>query len=372
MSPRMAPSLKRFFNAGVVDRIAAMIAAVHPRFPARAFREDACRGLQRLELLDRGRHIARALHKHLPPRYEDAIAVLVRSLGKELNGTDGFGMAPFLYLPHVDFVEMYGADHFEPSMRAQHALTRRFSAEGSIRVFLERHPARTLARLRAWAKDPSEHVRRLVSEGTRPRLPWARRLRDFQRDPRPVLRLLELLKDDPSPYVRRSVANNLNDIGKDHPALLVETCRRWMKGATEERRRLVRHALRQAVKRGDRDALALLGFSGDADVELSRVRFSPPRPRIGFAVEVSFALTSRAGLRAAVDLAVHFAGARGNARRRVFKLRAVTLAKDSAETFRKRISLAQLTTRRHYPGAHRAFVLVNGAALPLGAFEVVR
>ena len=136
-------------------------------------------------------------------------------------------MDVFIYLPHVFFVAKFGVGHFEASMRAQYELTQRFTAEYSIRGFLERYPERTLARLREWAGDANAHVRRLVSEGTRPRLPWAPRLRAFQDDPQPVLELLELLKDDPELYVRRSVANNLNDIGKDNPTALIDTCRHW-------------------------------------------------------------------------------------------------------------------------------------------------
>ena len=176
---------------------------------------DATRGLEALELMDRGRHVMRAMRTHLPQDPAEAIGILERSLGPPLDGTEGHGMAPFRYLPHVLFVATHGLRCFEASMRAQHALTQRFTAEFSVRPFLEAEPARTLARLTAWTRDPSPHVRRLVSEGTRPRLPWAGRLRAFQRDPTPTLALLERLKDDPHPYVRRSVANHLNDIGKD-------------------------------------------------------------------------------------------------------------------------------------------------------------
>ena len=179
-------------------------------------------------------------------------------------------MAAFLYMPHLFFVARHGLDHFEDSMRAQHALTQLFTAEYSIRAFLEKHPGATLARLREWTADPSHHVRRLVSEGTRPRLPWAPRLRAFQKDPRPVLELLELLKDDPELYVRRSVANNLNDIGKDHPALLTAVAKRWLRGASPERRWIVSHALRSAVKRADAGALGALGYRWQGAVDAAR------------------------------------------------------------------------------------------------------
>ncbi|MDZ4702003.1 MAG: hypothetical protein SH809_19995 [Rhodothermales bacterium] len=209
----MAEPLKNQYGPEIPRKIAGMIAPVYPAFDREGFLQSALDGYEALELLPRGRHIAKALRRHLPDEYPAAIDLLIASLGPKLEGTESFGMAPFLYLPHVFFVMDYGVDHFEPSMRAQYEITQRFSAEYSIRAYLEHHPEATLARLRQWVDDPSPHVRRLVSEGTRPLLPWASRLRAFQRDPSPVIELLELLKDDPELYVRRSVANNLNDIG---------------------------------------------------------------------------------------------------------------------------------------------------------------
>jgi 3-methyladenine DNA glycosylase AlkC len=371
----MAATLKSWFGRDTVESIARMVAAVHPAFPAAAFAADATRGLARLELLARGAHVARALRAHLPASYGEAIRVLEASLGPELpeEGMEGTGMAPFLYLPHVAFIREWGLLDFEASMRAQHALTRRFTAEWSIRPFLEREPERTLAVLRGWVRDPSPHVRRLVSEGTRPRLPWAPRLRAFRRDPGPTLALLERLRDDPSAYVRRSVANHLNDLGKDHRALLVATCRRWLRGASPERRRLVAHALRSLVRRGDRDALALLGHGGRPRLAVRDARVEPARPRVGEVVTFRARLASRA--RAAqslsVNLAVHFVKASGAARPKVFRLRAATLPPGGEVEVRRSISLAQMSTRRHHPGVHRVDLVVNGVRFPAARFEIV-
>ena len=202
----MAEPLKTFFSPALVRRLAAEIALVEPGFPSRAFIKQATASLDELELLDRGKQIAVALGEHLPPSYPDAIEVLLRSLGPE-HATDelvGGGMAPFFYLPHVLFVAERGLDHFELSMRAQYELTKRFSAEFSIRPYIARDPERTFAVLREWARDENAHVRRLVSEGTRLRLPWASRVEWLDRNPNRVLELLELLKDDPTTLVRRS------------------------------------------------------------------------------------------------------------------------------------------------------------------------
>lgn len=368
----MAEPLKNHYGPQIPKGIGGMIAAVYPAFNRRAFLRDALDGYEALDLMPRGRHLAHALHRHLPAAYPAAVKVLIASL--EAPKVRGADLGTFIYMPHTFFVAEYGLDHLEISLQAQYELTQRFTAEFSIRPFLERHPEATLARLRTWAKDPSEHVRRLVSEGTRPRLPWAPRLRAFQRDPSPVLALLELLKDDPALYVRRSVANNLNDIGKDHPALLAQIARQWLKGAGPQRAWLVRHALRSAVKRGEAGALAVLGFGDAAQVTLSQTRLSPKRVSMGGSVALSFFLTNTAAKqqRVLVDFRVHFVKANGQANPKVFKLKTLDLAPGEQVALSKKISLAEMSTRKHYPGKHQVEVLLNGAISPLGSFELVR
>lgn len=370
----MAEPLKNRYGPEIPRRIARMIAQVHPAFPQTAFLRDALDGYEALELMPRGRHIARALRRHLPQEVPAALDILLASLDAP-HGDDSSGpLASFLFLPHTVYVADYALDHFEPAMRAQHALTQRFTAEFSIRPFIEKHPQRTLAVLRGWARDPSPHVRRLVSEGTRPRLPWAPRLRALQRDPRPALELLELLKDDPELYVRRSVANHLNDIGKDHPALLNAVAKRWLKGASPERAWIVRHALRSAIKRGDPGALAVSGFGAKAKVSVRKAAVTPQRVPIGGRVNIRFELANRkaAPQRVLADLRVHYAKAGGRTSAKVFKLKTVELGPKEILGFARTLSLANLTTRKHHPGRHRVEVLLNGRAVALGGFLLTR
>jgi len=369
----MAEPLKNYFGPEVPARIADMIQNVDGAFPREAFLVDALDGFEALELTPRARHIASALGRHLPQDYEQAVEILVASLGPKLEAVELTGMEVFLYMPHVFYVAEFGAEHFRASMRAQYELTQRFTAEYSIRVFLERFPELTLARLREWAHDESVHVRRLVSEGTRPRLPWAPRLRAFQADPRPVLELLDLLKDDPELYVRRSVANNLNDIGKDNPAVLIDTCRRWAQDATAERRWLIRHALRSAVKRGEPAALEILGFGEATAASVREIRVVPAVVPIGESVtfDVELANEGSSPERLLVDLRVHFVKANGRPGPKVFKLKELELQPQASAHLVKTISLAQHTTRTHYPGQHRVEVLVNGSASATHLFDVV-
>jgi 3-methyladenine DNA glycosylase AlkC len=282
-------------------------------------------------------------------------------------------MAPFFYLPHVLFVAAHGLGHFDVSMRAQYELTKRFSAESSIRAYLASEPERTLAVLRGWTNDPNAHVRRLVSEGTRLRLPWAQRVPWLDAHPERVLTLLELLKDDPSTMVRRSVANNLNDLGKVHPDLLARTAEAWLGGASSERRSLVEHALRSAVKRGDADALRLLGYGAKPAVSLEAVAFQPRQVRIGGRVAMRFALRSRSRRPQdlLVDAAVHFVKARGATAAKVFKIARLVVAPGQAATLQVSFSLAVHTTRVPQPGVHAVDVIVNGTAMRAGSFRVM-
>ncbi len=262
-------SLKVLLDRDAIDCLAHNLKTAHPRFDAQGFTHRARKGLKPLAILQRGHHIAQTMRRYLPERYDDAIDIMLRSLTPPLTKTKDVGLGVFFYLPHISFIARFGldAEHnagrdpFETSMKAQYELTRRFSAEYSIRPFLIRQPDRTLARLTDWLTDPDPHVRRLCTEGTRPRLPWAIRIPAFITDPRPVLPILEALKDDESLYVRRSVANHLGDIYKDHPDLMLNLCARWLRNASTERKWLLRHALRYPAKKGAKEAVRLRGLA---------------------------------------------------------------------------------------------------------------
>lgn len=257
--------LKHLLGAEAVDCLAQNILLVYPKFNEDTFRRTASNGLEPLGILDRGQHLAKALRQSLPEKFSTAVEILLASLTPPLTQTDNLGLAVFFYLPHVRFIAEYGLepeenggqDSFEISMKAQYELTKRFSAEFSIRPFLIRQQERTLTRLLEWVSDPDPHVRRLCSEGTRPRLPWATRIPAFISNPKPVLPILDALKNDQSLYVRRSVANHLGDIAKDHPELAFEICERWLIESSNEVKWLICHALRHPAKKGNKVALQL-------------------------------------------------------------------------------------------------------------------
>lgn len=258
--------LKNMINRETVECLAQNIRFAYHDFQADTFCEHAVSGLEALELMQRAKHIAGALHAFLPDAYSDAVAILVASLTPAQTDTETAGLSGFFYLPHSFFISEYGwdaqynncADPFEPSMNVLYALTTRFTAEFAIRPFLIHHQQRTLSRVTDWLDDPNPHVRRLCSEGTRPKLPWGTHIPAFIADPRPTLHILEALKNDPSLYVRRSVANHLGDIAKDHPDTVFSICERWLQeGASNDLRWVIRHAVRHPAKKGNARALGI-------------------------------------------------------------------------------------------------------------------
>jgi 3-methyladenine DNA glycosylase AlkC len=363
--------MKDGLDERAVRRLAAAVGAAWSGFDRPGFLKEAASGLSGLELKERLRHIIRKMHAHLPEDYPRALKIVVRAGRRFPAGRPDDPLAGFAAWPLVDWVGEYGRDHFDPSMKALRDLTKLFSAEFAIRPFLIDDSDRALDHLHGWCNDPDERVRRLISEGTRPRLPWGRRLPGFSADPGPVLRLLDNLKDDPAEFVRRSVANNLNDIAKDHPATVVKVCRVWKKGATKDRRWIIRHGLRTLVKQGDPGALKVLGYTTAPRVE-ARLRLSPRSLKIGGVLELEVTLTSQARRtqKLVVDYVVHHRRARGDTIPKVFKLRTFDLEPAQTVHLHKKHSFVPRTVRRYYPGKHAVELMVGGRSLDRTSFSL--
>lgn len=354
---------KEWINREAVATLANAIAAAHPAFDAVVFERAVSAKLDDLELKDRVRHVARVLHEHLPPKFPAAVDVLRRATAQPGYG----GMISWSL---CQFVEDRGLAHFEQSMQALHEFTPLFSAEFAIRPFLLQMPRRTLKQLAEWTGDTNEHVRRLVSEGTRTRLPWGQQLPHFIADPDPVFELLERLRDDPELYVRRSVANNLNDLSKDHPERVVETVRRWKEAGGERQAWIAGHALRTLVKRGDPAALAVLGY-GPAEVRLVSLEASPA-VKLGESLHFTTELvsTGRESQRLMIDFAIHHVKKNGSRTPKVFKWSKRELAPGATIRLTKRHAIKPITTRRYYAGTHALEVFVNGTSLGQREFEL--
>ncbi|MEO0508782.1 MAG: DNA alkylation repair protein [Verrucomicrobiota bacterium] len=257
--------LKKVIDARLVDLISDSLEQVFSHFSTSRFKISAKNGLEELELKERAAHIADALQRELPDDFEESSKILIQSFGPELEATQDYGLQPFFYMPHAALIGRYSSNHFDAGMRANYELTKRFTAEFSIRGYIIEHRDKSLELLRQWTRDPNPHVRRLVSEGSRPRLPWAIRLKEIDTNPDLTLPLLEILKDDPELYVRRSVANHLGDIGKANLPTLLQTSERWLvetRSMTDpvhikNRRWVIRHALRHPAKKQHKEALRI-------------------------------------------------------------------------------------------------------------------
>jgi 3-methyladenine DNA glycosylase AlkC len=357
--------LKDEVSAGLAARLAGELATAWPEFPTDRFTSDIGTALAPLALMARVELLADRLADALPTDFGTAAGVLWSTL-------DSPTFTGWMTLPCGTYVSRAGIDSPGVALPLLAGLTPRWSSEGPVRPFIERHPDLTYRHLHRWALDPDEHVRRLVSEGTRPRLPWAPRLRGLIADPRPNIELLDRLVDDPSPYVRRSVANHLNDITKDHPDIALDLARKWQPrgdGAAW----VVRHGLRTLVKRGDPDALEILGITADADIRLTALTLDKDTVTIGDAVTFTFTLEqdSPGEADAVIDYRVHYAGADRPRRPKVFKLARRHLVAGEPATVARRHRFAHASIRRIHPGRHIIDVQVNGRVLGTVGVEVV-
>lgn len=363
MSEPSAPALKELFNAARFRQIAEDVAAVHPGFDSRRFLALSLPGLEALSLLQRLRRVTESLQATLPSNYPKALGIL-RKLAPRID--TGFVT---LFLP--DYVGLYGHDHFDDSMEALKFFTPFGSSEFGVRPFLKADLHRSLKVMERWAEDDDEQVRRLASEGCRPRLPWSFRLEALIADPEPTARILESLKADPSLYVRKSVANHLNDITKDHPGCVLERIAGWDLGNARAAW-IAKRALRSLIKAGDRGALSLLGAGRAAEVRMEEFMIAPKRVHLGEAISIGIRLASlgRQPQKLIVDYKVHYVKKSGTASAKVFKWKELRIEPGQVIELMKRQTIRDFSTRKHHAGEHRVEVMINGAVFGHGSFRL--
>jgi 3-methyladenine DNA glycosylase AlkC len=379
----MAEPFKNLINAQAIATAAEHLTKAWPPFPSAKFENDATRGLLALEMKARAMQIASALEAHLPQDFAKACAVIEASLAAPLPLSEegepvglgtmerAAGISGWIIWSLGEFVVRRGMHDVPRALGCLHALTQRFSAEFAIRPFIEKHPTESFKLLRRWVTDPSAHVRRLVSEGSRTRLPWGIRLHALIVDPSPTLALVAKLQDDQSAYVRRSVANHLNDVAKDHPDRIAQWVKEHLRDASPARIALLRHASRSLVKQGHADTLKAWGvgtqLKGSATLSLA-----PKRAHIGdtVALHVTLASSAKEAQSLVVDYAVLYVTAKGKASVKVRKGWKLQLSPRETRTLTKQLSLKVVSTRRLYPGVHRVELLVNGKPMAQSSFEL--
>lgn len=352
-------AFKNMINDAVVKKIAASISSVYPDFESKKFIKME---LGPHELKARVLLITKNLKTYLPDEYPEALAILLKAMEKgDLNG--------FALWPFSEYISQFGLEHFDESMKGMYQLTQRFTSEWAIRPYFIKDHKKVLKYFTKWAGDKNHHVRRWVSEGSRPLLPWGQKLPLFIMDPTHTLQLLDKLKFDDELYVRKSVANHLNDISKNHPQVVIEMLRLWQKDAREsdlaKLQWITRHALRTLIKRGHPGALKFMGVDGKAAVKIENLKADKKKYKLHDDLNFRFTMTStsKSSQKIIIDYAIDFMKANGKKGKKVFKLKTMELgAKDSVEV-KKKHSLKPITTMKYYPGLHHVYLQVNGHVL---------
>lgn len=357
----MAEPLKNMYNSDFVEALSSALQNVNESFKDKAFIEAVLNpGWNELELKARTLHISAQLKAFLPYNYDQQINLLLK-VAPHFNG--------FTATVFPTFVELFGLNHVEISLKALEEFTKYSTSEFAIRPFLASDPE-IIQVLYKWSKNPNYHVRRLASEGCRPLLPWAMKLHNYVADPTPLIAILETLKNDPEDYVYRSVANNLNDISKNHPDLVLELCEKWI-NESKTTQWVAKHALRTLLKKGNQRAMQLFGFGSIKAIKTDAFSILDKRIGIGNSSELKIAIINAgAPAKFRLEYAVGYLKKNGSHNEKVFQLKETVVKKEEALTFSKKVDFKDLSTRKHYAGAHYIDLKINGIPVERISFEL--
>ncbi|MGD9346034.1 MAG: DNA alkylation repair protein [Candidatus Aminicenantes bacterium] len=357
----MAERLKdMFFTRSSMDAFADTIRQSYPEFDKKKFIEIIFdETFEGKEILDKMRHTTQCLNKTFPGSYKEALDIL-KQAAPHAKGFEA------LSLP--DYVATYGLEDWDLSLDALYHFTKYSTSELAIRPFLAEDPDRVMALMVDWAEDRDPKVRRFASEGCRPRLPWAMALPKFKKDPSLILPVLEKLKNDESEDVRRSVANNLNDISKDNPEVTLKICEKWY-GQSKDTDWIVKHACRTMLKAGDKRALSIFGYTDPSTMRIKNFKLEKTKLKIGDDMRFSFDLAVKEKSKVRLEYAIAYVKAKGKRSKKVFKITENDYPAGTVTVSRKH-SLADMSTRKHYPGQHLIAIIVNGKEMDKASFEL--
>jgi 3-methyladenine DNA glycosylase AlkC len=350
----MPELLKNMYNQETLSKLAVDIQSVYESFSISAFLQSTIDGSwETLELKERVRKISTNLGKFLPSDYSESLQILYKIVA---NCPVGFWSIIF-----PDFVEVYGQDelYWDISMKALEKFTSYSSSEFAVRPFILKDEKRMMAQMYAWSKHENEHVRRLSSEGCRPALPWGQALNKYKKDPSPVILILEQLKADPSLYVRKSVANNLNDISKTHPNLIATLANDWY-SKNEYTDWIIKRGCRTLLKRGNRDILDIFGYCDGNLIEVEDFIINETYIRIGNDITFSFTVQTKDSAKIRLEYGIDYVKANGKRNQKIFQISDISLKGHEKRSYIKKHSFANLSTRKHYPGIHSIALIING------------
>lgn len=350
---------KNIYNKKSIQKIAKLISLHHPAFDVKSFERTILKNLQELEMKQRVELISSGLFQFLPKDYKQATSIMLATMKTNKNKPDG--LEGFILWPYSHYVESYGLDDLKTSTHMMLEITKVFTSEFCIRAYLHRYPQEMYKTLRKWALHKNEHVRRLVSEGTRPNLPWGRKVDYIKENLDQNLELLEMLKYDKSQYVQKSISNHLNDISRLDKNKMLKVCNRWDKDPLVPKK-TIRHACRTLLKSGDKTALKLHGYNPNLKLELKSFSLSKKQVTLGKSMDLalSFKTSSKKPQKVILEYIIHFLKKNGDHSPKPFRLKDSTISSSEPLSFTKTIKLANVTTRKHYSGLHYIEIQVNG------------
>jgi 3-methyladenine DNA glycosylase AlkC len=357
---------KDYINPESVRHLGGLFRKAWPKFPVEKFMNAVLTPeFPKFELKARGKWVATVLHDFLPKDYAQTVDILI----KVSPHTSGFQSWIL-----TTYVEWFGLDHFDESVRAMKALTQHGTCESTIRPYLNTYMDRMLPILHRWAEHPSEHVRRLAAEGSRPRGVWIAHIPAFRKDPKPVLKLLARLKADPSLYVRKAVANNLNDISKDHPDIVISTALAWKADGNKDTDWIVKHACRTLIKKGHARVFPIFDFTPSPKLDLVKYTLTPKKIRIGGTgtLTLSVVSTSKKSQKLAIDYKMYFMKKNGKLLPKVFKWTEKTVKPGAQLDLTTSHPFVDHSTRTHQPGKQAVEVVINGTSLQRIEFVLSR
>lgn len=346
----MADALKHVYTRTYLKQVAAALVTADVAFPTQRFlRSVFDKQWPQRELKDRMYHITDVIMQCFDQNYKRAVKAMKQA-------APHFGSYEAMFFPAI--VEVYGINDWRTSLPAMALFTQYSSSEYAVRPFIIQDQDRMMKQMLQWSSHRNHHIRRLASEGCRPRLPWAPALPALKQDPQPILPILEALKQDASEYVRRSVANNLNDISKDHPDLVLQIAKSWL-GQNADTNSIVKHACRSLLKAGNKQAMLLFGYADPSAVSISNLSIKPKRIKIGDKASFDFTLSCKADAAIRIEYAIDYLKKNGTHNRKVFKI-SETDNSESQRLITRRHDFQQRSTRIHYPGKHHLHIIING------------
>ncbi|NND09003.1 MAG: DNA alkylation repair protein [Saprospiraceae bacterium] len=366
----MAEPLKNVFNASFIEKLSDTLQEIVPGLNRKLFVHDILDTTwQDRELKERMRHITVVLNSHLPGAFERKVELLLTLIPILKTKSSQRDLLGYIFLP--DFIEVYGLDHYPVSIKAIETITQFITCEFAVRPFLIRYPKKMMHQMLAWSTHPNPMVRRLSSEGCRPRLPWAMAIPFLKENPSPIIPILENLKKDPSGSVRRSVANNLNDISKDHPQVVIDIAVKW-KGNNREIDALVKHACRTLLKQGNPELMKLFGFGSIEELDIANFSIAKSNISIGEDLEFSFVLCNQSSsdTKVRLEYAIYYQKANGSLSKKVYKISERSYPKDSKTKIQRRQHFRVITTRKLHPGLHKIAPIINGQELDAHTFNL--